>query len=134
MTRGMQRIEFIGNVGRNPESRFTQSGKQVVNFSVAVNEKYKETETTEWFRCTAWEKLAEICHKYLRKGSTVYIAGKIKTGKYTDKDGTERQTWDVVVREINLLGPKVDESPVSDSGTQGPPVDDSFGDDDQIPF
>lgn len=106
----LNKIQFIGHLGRDPEVRYTQSGLAVCNFSVASSEKWKDKHTgekmeeTEWLRCSAFDRLAEICGEYLKKGSLVYVEGKLKTRKYTDKDGIERYVTECAVREMKMLG------------------------------
>jgi single-strand DNA-binding protein len=103
-----QRIEFIGRLGRDPETRYTGSGAAVANFSVAVSESYKDKsgekqEKTEWFKCVAWQKLAEICQQYLKKGQLVFIAGQGATREWTDKEGGKRTSFEITVREMKML-------------------------------
>ena len=109
MARGLNKVQIIGNLGRDPEMRFTPSGAAVTNFTVAVNRNRRgpdgnNVEETEWFRVVAWEKLAETCDKYLRKGNTVYIEGRLQSRKYTDKDGVERTSVEIVANEMIMLG------------------------------
>ncbi len=109
MARGLNKVMIIGNLGRDPEMRFTPSGSPVTNFTVAVNRNRKgpdgnQIEETEWFRVVAWDKLAEISDKYLRKGNTVYVEGRLQSRKYTDKDGIERTTVEIVATDMNMLG------------------------------
>ena len=94
---------FIGRLGRDPESRFTQSGKTVVNFSIACSEKRGGEEYTEWVNIVAWDKLGEICAQYLQKGSLVYISGRMQTRKWQEKSGTDRYTTEIVAREMKML-------------------------------
>lgn len=111
----LNKIQFIGHLGRDPEVRYTQSGLAVCNFSVASSEKWKDKHTgekmeeTEWLRCSAFDRLAEICGEYLKKGSLVYVEGKLKTRKYTDKDGIERYSTECAVREMKMLGGRPEE-------------------------
>jgi single-strand DNA-binding protein len=109
MARGLNKVMIIGNLGRDPEMRFTPSGSPVTNFTVAVNRNRRgqdgnQIEETEWFRVVAWDKLAEISDKYLRKGAQVYIEGRLQSRKYTDKDGIERTTVEIVATDMNMLG------------------------------
>jgi len=102
---------LIGNLGADPEVRYTQSGTAVASFNVATTERWKGQdgqvqEQTEWHRIVAWAKLAEICGEYLHKGSRVYIEGKIQTRKWQDKDGADRYTTEIVAREMKMLTPK----------------------------
>ena len=109
MANGYNRCEFIGNLGKDPEIRYTQSGTPVANFSLAANETWKDRdgdkqEHTEWIRCVAWNKLAEICGEYLQKGSQVFCAGKLRTRKWEDREGVTRYTTELVVNELRMLG------------------------------
>ena len=99
---------FIGRLGRDPESRFTQSGKTVVNFSIACSEKRGGEEYTEWVNIVVWDKLGEICAQYLQKGSLVYISGRMQTRKWQDQSGTDRYTTEIVAREMKMLDGKKD--------------------------
>ena len=120
---------FIGRLGRDPESRFTQSGKTVVNFSIACSEKRGGEEYTEWVNIVAWDKLGEICAQYLQKGSLVYISGRMQTRKWQEKSGTDRYTTEIVAREMKMLDGR--ESGGRDVAPEpGPPT--NFGDD--VPF
>ena len=98
-----QRIIIRGNLGKDPETRFTAAGDPVANFSVAVTEKYNGNETTEWFNCVAFRKTAEVVQKYLAKGASVLIEGKIQTREW-EKDGVKRKSIQVIVREIDMCG------------------------------
>ena len=135
----MNQCNFIGNLARDPESRFTQAGDQVVNFTIACGEKWKDKsgqhqERTEWIHVTAWGKLAEICNQYLHKGSKVFVSGKMKTDKYTDQNGVEKYMTSIVAREVEFLSPRQDNSQQppqqQDTGYQQPPP--NTGDD--VPF
>lgn len=102
---------IIGNLGGDPEVRYTQSGTQVTTFTVATTDKWKGQdgqmqERTEWHRIVAWSKLAEICGEYLHKGSKVYIEGRIQTRKWQDQSGNDRYTTEIVAREMKMLSPK----------------------------
>ena len=120
---------FIGRLGRDPESRFTQSGKTVVNFSITCSEKRGGEEYTEWVNIVAWDKLGEICAQYLRKGSLVYISGRMQTRKWKDQSGTDRYTTEIVAKEMKMLTGR--ESGGRDVAPEpGPPT--NFGDD--VPF
>ena len=102
---------IIGNLGRDPETRFLPNGDAVCNFSIATTEKWKDKsgemkESTEWHRISAFGKTAEVCGEYLRKGSSVYIEGRIQTRKWTDKDGNERYTTEIRCDRMQMLGGK----------------------------
>ena len=100
----------IGNLGRDPESRYTASGEAICNFSIACSETWKDKQTgerkemTEWVRISAFGKLAEICSQYLKKGSQVYVEGSLRTRKWTDKDGQERYTTEIRCDDMKMLG------------------------------
>ena len=105
---------LVGNCGRDPEVRYLPDGKAVANVSVATTSRRKDKnsgetiEDTQWHRVTFYERLAEIAGEYLKKGAPVYVEGRLKYGKYTDKDGVERNTCDIVATEMQLLGSRQD--------------------------
>jgi single-strand DNA-binding protein len=108
-SRSVNKVILIGNLGGDPELRHTVSNIPVVNFTVATNENWvnKEgvrEERTEWHRVVAWRRLAEICHEYLRKGSQVYIEGKLQTRSWEDQNGQKRFMTEVVADEMVILG------------------------------
>ena len=100
----------IGNLGKDPEIRYTQGGDAIANFSIACTESWKDKQTgekkemTEWVRISAFGKLAEICSQYLKKGSQVYVEGSLRTRKWTDKDGQERYTTEIRCDNMKMLG------------------------------
>lgn len=106
----LNHVVLIGNLGRDPETRYLQDGKAVTNFSIATSESWtdkgsgEKQERTEWHRIQTWGKLAEVCGEYLKKGSQVCIVGKIQTRKWTDKDGVEKYTTEIVASEMKMLG------------------------------
>lgn len=115
---------LIGNLGADPEIRYTQSGTQVATFNVATTERWKGQdgqmqENTEWHRIVAWGRLAEICGEYLNKGSKVYIEGRIQTRKWQDQSGNDRYTTEIVAREMKMLSPRGGESSSSFGGSSG---------------
>jgi single-strand DNA-binding protein len=93
----LNKATLIGNVGRDPEIRNTNSGKMVANISVATSSGSGENKKTEWHRVTLWEKSAEICQSYVQKGTLVYIEGMIQTRKWQDKDGNDKYSTEIVV-------------------------------------
>ncbi len=105
---GYCKIILIGNLGRDPEIRYTADGLAVANFNIAVNEKIKGEERTQWYRITAFRKLAEICGEYLSKGKQVYIEGKLQANEWTDPEGNKKFFLDVVASEMRMLGTKGD--------------------------
>ena len=129
----LNKVMIIGNLGADPEMRYTQSGTPVCNFNVATTERYKnkdgeQVEETEWHRIVAWQRLAEICGEYLNTGSKVYIEGKIQTRKWQDKDGNDRYTTEIVAREMKML----DSRGSNDEQHREPAAEQSVGDD--VPF
>jgi single-strand DNA-binding protein len=101
---GVNKVILVGHLGRDPEIRVSKAGMNICNFSLAVSEKSKDGDTTEWFKIIAFDKLADICGKYLTKGKQVYIEGKIKTSEWTDKDGNKKQSWEVIANNLQMLG------------------------------
>lgn len=110
MANDLNRCEFIGRLGKDPELRYSASGDAIANFSIACGYKGKEKEGTEWIRITAFGKLAGICGDYLRKGSQVYIAGRMTTRKWQNKDGVDQYTTEVIADQMQMLGGKSEQS------------------------
>ena len=107
----LNKVILIGRLGRDPETRYMPNGDAVCNFSVATSESWKDQsgqkkERTEWHNITLYRKLAEIAAQYLKKGSLVYLEGKIQSRKYTGKDGIERTAYEIVCSEMKMLGGK----------------------------
>ncbi len=100
----LNRIEIIGNIGKETEMRFIPSGKAITTFSVAVNEKYGEKETTEWFNIVTWDKLAENCNQYLTVGQQVFVEGRLQTRSWDDKDGLKHYKTEIVAHRVLFLG------------------------------
>ena len=165
--RGVNKVILIGNVGADPELRYTPSGTAVTNFNMATNESWTDNsgdrqEKTEWHRIVVWGRLAEICNQYLRKGSKVYIEGRLQTRSWEGQDGQKRYTTEVVARDMQMLdsrddmatadvdgGPPQQQRPAAPAGPpagppgggQGPPGGGTPGDpppppsvDDDLPF
>ena len=108
---------ILGNLGRDPEMRYLQNGDAVANFSVAVTEKLKgkdgeAKESTTWYRINAFGKLAEICGQYLKKGASVLIDGRMQMRKYQDKDGIERESWELKADSMQMLSGKNEQTGV----------------------
>ena len=109
----LNKVMLIGNLGKDPEVRYTASGQAVTSFSLATSEKFKGKngeweERTEWHNVTLWGKLAEIAGEYLAKGKTVYIEGRLQTRKWQDKSGNDRYTTEIVGDKMQMLGGKGD--------------------------
>lgn len=133
---GVNKVILIGNLGKDPEVRYTKNGQAVANFSLATAESWKNAEgkkqeRTEWHRVTAWGKLGEICGEYLSKGKQVYIEGRIQTRDWEDNDGNKRQTTEIVANNMTMLGQAGGRNkPANDEDPAGM---EDFEDDD-IPF
>ena len=135
---GVNKVILVGNLGKDPEVRYLDSGVAVANITVATTENYKNKEgervsQTEWHDVVLWRGLAEVAEKYLKKGSSVYIEGKIRTRKWEDKEGNNRYRTEIMADNMTMLGRKpsaesTDEKPVSES------VDHKKEDGDDLPF
>jgi len=159
MARGINKVILVGNLGNDPETRYTPSGSAITTISIATSESWtdkqsgQKQERTEWHRVKFFGRLAEIAGEYLKKGRQVYVEGSLRTDKYTDKQGVERYATDIIANEMQMLGgmgegggggqqrdrgaPRA--APQDDRGGSGgrqdsqrPPMDDNF--DDDIPF
>jgi single-strand DNA-binding protein len=112
----VNKVIIVGNIGRDPETRVLPSGDALTNISVATSDRYKDKatgemkETTEWHRITFFGKLAEIAGQYLKKGSQVYVEGKLRTRKYTDQAGVEKYSTEIVADSMQMLGGKMSET------------------------
>ncbi len=107
----LNKVMLIGNLGKDPEFNVTPDGTPVAKFSLAVSRNTKnrngeQAKETEWFNIVAWRQLAEICEKYLHRGSKVYVEGRIQQRKYTDKEGIQRSVVDIVINDMQMLDPK----------------------------
>jgi len=105
----VNKVILIGRLGKDPEVRYSQSGVAICTISLATSRNYKDKtgekkEETEWHRVTFYDKLADVAGKYLKKGDQCYVEGRIKYGKYTDKENVERYTTDIIVEQMTLLG------------------------------
>jgi len=110
----VNKVILVGNLGKDPELRYTPSGAAVATFPLATSERFKDRngemqDRTEWHNIVAWRQLAEICGKYLHKGKQVYIEGKIQTRSYDDKDGNRRYITEIVADQMRMLGSRSDE-------------------------
>lgn len=151
----VNKVILVGNLGKDPELRYTASGVAVATFSLATSERYKgrdgqQQEKTEWHNVVAWRQLAEICGKYLHKGKQVYIEGKIQTRSYDDRDGNKRYMTEIVADQMQMLGSRNEEGGArqasSGQGYQSQPArqeqepaasnfkEPSYNTDDDIPF
>jgi single-strand DNA-binding protein len=113
MAGSVNKVILIGRLGRDPELKYTPSGAPVVNFSLATDESFKDRNgeqqsRTEWHRIVAWGKLAEICGEYLTKGKQIYVEGSIRSREYEDKSGNKRTVYEIVARQMTMLGSRAD--------------------------
>ena len=104
----VNKVILIGRLGRDPETRYTSSGQAVCNFSMATDESFKDRsgerqKRTEWHKIVVWAKLGEICQKYLKKGSQIYLEGRIQSRQWDDKDGNKRTSFEIVASEMRML-------------------------------
>ncbi len=146
MARGINKVIIVGNLGGDPETRYMPSGSAVTNLTVATNESWKDKQTgeqkdrTEWHKVAMFNRLAEVAAEYLRKGSQVYIEGKLRTRKWQDKSGQDRWTTEIIADEMQMLGglggggsaPMKSSSDSAPSSAPPQPGPDDF--DDDIPF
>jgi len=139
MSRGLNKVQIIGHLGKEPEMRYTPSGKPVTTFTVAVSRSWNSADgerhsETEWFNVVAWGNLAEICKQYLTKGQQVYIEGRLQTRRWDDKEGNKHTNIEVVANEMMMLGDRRDHnnsqsSPDSDMAEGTPETNE-----DEFPF
>ena len=110
MARGINKVILVGNLGQDPQSRAMPSGKAVVNLRIATTDQWRDKQTgenrenTEWHNVVMFDRLAEIAAEYLRKGSQVYVEGRLRTRKWTDKEGQDRYTTEVIANDMQMLG------------------------------
>lgn len=122
MARGINKVILVGNLGADPDTRYMPSGGAVTNLSLATSEQWKDKqsgeakERTEWHKVAMFGRLAEISAEYLRKGSQVYIEGKLRTRKWQDKDGNDRWTTEVIADEMQMLGGRGGGAPMQGGG------------------
>ena len=132
---GVNKVILVGNLGKDPEVRHLDNGVAVANFSLATTENYKNKEgarvsQTEWHNIVLWRGLAEVAEKYLKKGSSIYIEGKIKTRKWEDKEGNTRYNTEILADNMTMLGGK----PAQDTKDLSPKSDSSNDIVDDLPF
>lgn len=136
---GVNKVILVGNLGRDPEVRYTQGGTPVANFTLATTERWNDAsgerkEKTEWHRIVVWSKQAEIAGEYLRKGSQVYVEGSLQTREWTDRDGNKRYTTEIRAQRFQMLGRR-GEAPAAPAEEAGAVAEPEAGIvDDDIPF
>lgn len=137
---GVNKVILVGNLGRDPEIRYTPNGVAVATFSIATSEEWKDRETgekqerTEWHRIVAWRRLGEICGEYLHKGSQVYIEGRLQTREWEDRDGNKRYTTEIVAQNMQMLGRPSREGRAESQEERYPTEEPISIPDDDIPF
>jgi single-strand DNA-binding protein len=140
---GVNKVLLIGNLGNDPELRYTPGGVAVANFSIATSDRWtdkdgKPQERTEWHRIVAWRKLAEIAGEYLKKGKQVYVEGKLQTRNWEDKEGAKRYITEIVADNIQMLGRRGEDESSStgsqDFGTADFPEDNKSDENSDLPF
>ena len=135
----VNKVILVGNLGRDPETRYTGSGQAVCNFSIATSETFKDRngerqKRTEWHKIVVWGKLAEICQQYLKKGAQIFIEGRIQSREWQDKEGNKRTSFEIVARDMRMLGSRAESamgasaaaggSPSADFDSQAAPAED----------
>ena len=144
---GVNKVILVGNLGANPEMRFTQAGQAVANLRLATTERWtdrggQKQEATEWHRVVVWGKQAEIVGQYLTKGRQVYVEGRIRTRQWQDQTGQKRYTTEIVAQNVQMLGGRGERAPDEMGATVSPEepaaepaaADFGSGPDDDIPF
>ena len=137
MSRGLNKVMIIGHLGKEPEMRYTPSGRPVTTFTVAVSRSWTSADgerhsETEWFNIVAWGNLAEICKQYLTKGQQVYIEGRLQTRHWDDKEGQKHTSVEIVANEMMMLGERRDSNHGHDE--QSASVDEPAANEDEFPF
>lgn len=128
---GVNKVILVGNLGKDPEVRYLDSGVAVANFSLATTENYKNKQgervsQTEWHNIVLWRGLAEVAEKYLKKGASIYVEGKIKTRKWEDKEGVTRYTTEILCDNMTMLGGKPSLENRSDEVSQSEELEDDL--------
>ena len=108
-SKSLNRVQLIGNLGKDPEVKYTPQGTPVAKLTIATNERFKDKagewqDRTEWHNVVLWQRLAEIAGEYLKKGRSVYVEGRLKTRKWTDKDGAEKYSTEIIANDMQMLG------------------------------
>jgi single-strand DNA-binding protein len=138
MSRGLNKVQIIGHLGKDPEMRYTPSGRPVTTFSVAVSRSWNSADgerhtETEWFNVVAWGNLAEICKQYLVKGQQVYIEGRLQTRRWADTEGQKHTSVEIVANEMMMLGDRR-ETTNNQQDTDAQPAENGSVAEDEFPF
>ena len=136
---GVNKVILVGRTGADTEIKYTAGGKAIANFSLAINESFRngageQRDRVQWVKCVAWEKLAEVCGQYLTKRTRAYAEGRLQTRKYDDRGGIERTVTEIVVSQLRLLGGSRNGN--ADSGHAAPETSETQADnsDQEVPF
>ena len=137
--RGVNKVILIGNLGKDPELRYLPSGQAVTKFSLATGSKWKDKEgqwqdRTDWHNIVAFGKTAEICNEYLKKGSQVYIEGRIQTRSYDDRDGNKKWITEIIAQSMQMLGRKGEAEEEISETAEEPQTGETKSEDDDLPF
>jgi single-strand DNA-binding protein len=135
----VNKVILVGNLGSDPEVRYTPSGRAVANFSLATTERFtnkegEKEERTEWHKIVAWARLGEICGEYLTKGSQIYIEGRLQTRNWEDRDGNKRYTTEIIAQAMQMLGGSKKGGEVKSAEESHPSEEPVSIPDDDIPF
>lgn len=139
MSRGLNKVMVIGHLGRDPEMRYTPSGRPVTTFTIAASRSWNTADgerrsETEWFNIVSWGNLAEICKQYLHKGQQVYIEGRLQTRRWEDKEGQKRTNVEVVANEMLMLGDRRNQSKQTQESEQDEDQSEPVADEEEFPF
>ncbi|RPH58435.1 MAG: single-stranded DNA-binding protein [Chloroflexi bacterium] len=137
MSRGLNKVMLIGHLGKDPEMRYTPSGRPVTTFTVATSRSWNTVDgerhqETEWFNIVAWGNLAEICKQYLTKGQQVYIEGRLQTRRWEDKEGNKHSSVEVVANEMMFLGDRREAN--NNQQAESEETEQPSADEDEFPF
>lgn len=137
--RGVNKVILIGNLGKDPELRYLPSGGAVTKFSLATGSKWKDKDgqwqdRTDWHNIVAFGRTAEVCNEYLKKGSQVYIEGRIQTRSYDDRDGNKKWITEIIARNVNLLGRKGEPEEEIPEEAEQPVAEETKTEDEDLPF
>jgi single-strand DNA-binding protein len=137
--RGVNKVILIGNLGKDPELRYLPSGGPVTKFSLATGARWKDKDgqwqdRTDWHNIVAFGRTAEVCNEYLKKGSPIYVEGRIQTRSYDDRDGNKKWITEIIAQSVNMLGKKDEVEVEVPEAADQPSQEGSQGQDDDLPF
>ena len=137
--RGVNKVILIGNLGKDPELRYLPSGQSVAKFSLATGMRWKDKngqlqDRTDWHNIVVFGRTAEVCNEYLKKGSPIYLEGRIQTRSYDDRDGNKRWITEIIAQSVNMLGKKDETEVEVPEAADQPPDEEGKGTDDDLPF